>query len=1009
MSSRLKQLIIVAAILVGVWIFGKIWVTIYPDWLWFSALGYISVYKKILFTKILLWVLLSAFFLVVSLGNLYLIKKLAPQRFSQGVINALPNAGELDFDLRKYLYIALAVVISGLCILMGYTITDKWEIFLRYFNSVDFGTNDPLFNKDLGYYVFKMPFLKSLYGWSFGLFFLLTLLTAVLYFFHGAIINDRNRFEPPRGVRAHLFSLVGITLLLKAWGYRFTMYYLLYASGISVVKYGAGYADAHARLPILWIMMALCVITAIVFFVSISIRRIRYAVIFFVLLFIVGFIGRIYPGVVQQFEVKPNEQDKERKYIEYNVNFTRQAYNLEKIETNLYNAEANLTLGSVEQNVPVMENIRLWDWRPLRRIYRAVEEPRPVYEYVDVDIDRYMVNDQLRQVMLAARELNYDKLERQDKSWYRRTFVYTHGYGLSMSPVNEIIDGNPKMYIEKIPLKYAPEWEYRLLEDPDKPGPRIYYGERTDYYVIVNPNDAEPREFDYPTGAAEEKYNSYQGTGGVSLSSFWRKFLYAWKFGSYNILLSTEIKADSRILYDRRIKDRVRAIAPFLKYDEDPYLIVHDGRLFWILDAYTSTNLYPYSEPTEDVYRQEVTATQGLRIGSRVLRREIPWGNYIRNPVKVVVDAYNGKIWFYLMENERYPIAECYKKIFKGLFSSFEEMPDGLKEHIRYPLAMFWIQSLKYEYYHMKDVTRFYFASDVWKIGKEIYDNTDRPREEEVVTEPISRFGQPLTPTRTTVKQTNVQPVEPYYVILNLPGKQEAEFLLILPFTPANKEMIMSAWLAAKCNETDYGKLLLYQFPKEAESIPSPMRIEEYISRKADISERLSLWDQRGSRVLRGNLLVIPMNNSLLYIEPIYIQSEQQGAIPKLVRVIVGYKDDVMMGTTLDDALMLMFGKGAQAAQPAEVTPPTEVSEIPAPTAPSTTTTGASIQTLTKQARQQYDQAQAALRAGKKRQSHLNRLGIRCWDIVPKTRFLEENGFLIYFTSTYRAISPRLT
>jgi uncharacterized membrane protein (UPF0182 family) len=578
-----------------------------------------------------------------------------------------------------------------------------------------------------------------------------------------------------------------------------------------------------------------------------------------------------------------------------------------------------------------------------------------------------MVGGSSRQVMLAARELNYDKLERQDKSWFRRTFVYTHGYGLSMSPVKDIIDGNPKMYIEKIPLKYAEEFrEYKLPEDASEPGPRIYYGERTNYYVIVNPNDSEPSEFDYPTGEAEEKYNSYQGKGGVPISSFWRKILYAWKFGSYNILLSQDIKEGSRILYDRRIKDRVKLVAPFLKYDDDPYLVVHEGRLFWILDAYTSTHLYPYSEPMEDIYRQEVTARQGLRVGRRVLRREIPWGNYIRNSVKVVIDAYNGNIGFYIMENERYPIAECYRNIFKGLLKSFEEMPDGLKQHIRYPLAMFWIQSLKYEYYHMKDVRQFYFASDVWKIGKEVYDNTDRPRQEEVITEPISRFGQPPTQTRTTVTQSNVQPVEPYYVILNLPGKQEAEFLLILPFSPANKEMIMSAWLAAKCDEQDYGKLLLYQFPKEAESIPSPMRIEEYISRRADISEKLSLWDQRGSRVLRGNLLVIPMNDSLLYVEPIYIQSEQQDAIPKLERVIIGYKNDVVMGTTLDDALMLMFGSGAQATLPTETTTFTEeISELPTSTAPSTRVIDASIQTLIKQARREYDQAQAALRAGK--------------------------------------------
>ena len=998
MSSRLRRLIIVIGILVGVWILGKIWVTIYPDWLWFSALGYIAVYKKILFTMILVWVFLSAFFLVVSLSNLYLIKKLAPQKFSSRVIDAIP-AGEIDFDLRKYLYIVLAVLIGGLCILMGYTATDKWEIFLRYFSSVNFGTNDPLFNNDVGFYVFKMPFLKSLYGWSFGVFLLATFLTIVLYFFHGAIVSDRNQFEPPRGVKAHLFSLIAITLLLKAWGYIFTMYNLLYASGASrAVKYGAGWADAHARLPMLWIMLVLCIITAVVFFFSIFMRRIRYALAFFALLFIVGFIGRMYPGIRQQFTVRPNEQDYERKYIEHNVNYTRKAYNLDAIETRLYDADAELNLDSVKQNVPVMENIRLWDWRPLRRIYRAVEEPRPVYEYVDVDIDRYMINGRSKQVMLAARELNYDKLAREGQSWFRRTFIYTHGYGLSMSPVKEIVDGNPQMYIEKIPLRYAPElrsapefqeYKYELSEDQTEPGPRIYYGERTNYYVIVNTNDTTPREFDYPTGDAEEKYNSYKGAGGVPISSFWRKVAYAWKFKSYNVFLSKDIKQGSKILYNRTIKDRVKLVAPFLKYDNDPYVVVHDGRLFWIIDAYTSTHLYPYSEPMEDIYRRDVTAARGRGVGGRVLRREIPWGNYIRNSVKVVVDAYNGKIDFYIMDNEGYPIANCYRKIFGGLFKNFKDMPAGLRKHIRYPLAMFWIQALKYEYYHMKDVITFYNETDLWKVGTEVYDNTDRPRAEtEVITEPISRFGQTATQRRTTVQQSNnVQPVEPYYVILNLPGKQEAEFLLILPFSPANKAMIMSAWLAAECDEADYGKLILYQFAKEAESIPSPMRIEEYISRRADISEKLSLWDQRGSRVLRGNLLVIPMNNSLLYVEPIYIQSEQQDAIPKLERVIIGYKDDVVMGVNLDDALMMMFGEGAQAALPPETTTFEEVSELPTSTAPTTTVMDASTQTLAKQARRQYNQAQAAQRAGK-----WSEYGARIKELEQTLKLLEEQA-----------------
>lgn len=985
MSDRLKRLIIVFAVLAGLWILIKIWVAIYPDWLWFSVLNYLPIYKKILGTKILMGVTFTSILLIVVLGNLYLIRRLAPRPFNLNVVEAIPIGGQIDFDFRKYLYIVLAFILGGFCILLGYTTTDKWEMFLRYFNSVDFGINDPLFSKDVGYYVFQMPFEKFLCGWLFGLFFMLTLFTAVMYFFHGAILSERNQFEPPFAVRAHLFTMIAVALLLRAWRYRFLMYDLLYSTNSPAVKFGAGFAEAHARLPVLWIMLVLCIVLALVFLIGIFRRR---HVLFlvgasFALLFFAGVLGRIYPGVVQQFRVKPNEKEKELKYIKYNVDFTRKAYNLtdKEIVTKSYETKGELTLDAInqERNAPVMENIRLWDWRPLRRVYQEIEKLRLQYEYVDVDIDRYTVDGHIRQVMLSARELDYDNLTESDKSWVRRTFLYTHGYGVSMSPVKEIEDGLPQMYIEKIPLltyANAQEWGEGLSSAPDVPGPRIYYGERTDYYVIVNPKSSKPSEFDYPAEEGQYKENSYQGNGGVQLSSWLRKFAYALKLGGrkyggktfieYNILLAQEITPDSRVLYDRKIKERVKNIAPFLKYDEDPYLVISEGRLFWILDAYTTTSLYPYSERMEDVFRELVVEMRGRRSGQRVLRRGIPWGNYIRNSVKVVIDAYNGNVDFYLMQNDEFPIAECYNKIFDNLFKSFEEMPAELKRHIRYPETMFWIQAHKYQYYHMEDPTTFYMAEDLWKMGKEVYDNTEQQRVEPAApAAPISRFARvpPPAPKATG----NIQPMEPYYVILMLPGEEKAEFLLILPFTPARNEKVMSAWLAARCDveSGEYGKLLLYQFPKGAGSIPSPMRVEDIISIDTEISKNFTLWDQRGSRVLRGNLLVIPMNNSLLYVEPIYIQAEQEDAIPKLQSVIIGYENYVVMGDNLQDALIKMFGSGAETAPLPEATSFTEVDEVPTTTTPEVTTTeGASIQTLATQAGRQYDQAQAALRAG---------------------------------------------
>jgi len=968
MTSRLKNLIILVVIFIGIGIIWKIFVSIYPDWLWFNeAIGYPSVFKTILFTKILMGVVCSLFLLVVVLGNLYLIRRFAPPSFRSNIMQAIPIGGEIDFDIRKYLYVVLAVVLGGLCVVMGYGVTSRWEVFLRYVKSdgVTFGTLDPIFNNDISFYVFKMPFLRDIYGWLFGLFLLLTLFSGAMYFFHGAIIDDRNRFEPPLKVKAHLFSLIGLTLLVKAWGYIFTMYDLLYSQ--RGVVFGAGYADVNARLPVLWILLFLCIICAIVFFASIFIRKIRYALGVFILLIFVGMIGRMYPSIVQQFKVTPSELELERPFIERNVDFTRKAYNLdeETVEEKVYEVKGTLTLDNVTQNVPVMDNIRLWDWRPLRRIYRDVEKLRPQYEFKDVDIDRYKINDQIKQVMLAARELDFDNLQENYKTWVNRTFIYTHGYGVAMSPVKEILeDGSPQMYIGKIPIEYSPDWPEDLKLN-EEPGPRIYYGELSKYYAIVNPEDVEKREFDFPTIGEVEDYEkyTYSGKGGVGVSSFLRKVVYAWKFKSYNIFLSGYVTRGSRILYNRTILERVNTVAPFLKYDSDPYMFLSEGRLYSMLDAYTTTHLYPYSERMEDVSRGIVAASRGRRASRRVVRRGEPWGNYIRNSVKVVIDAYDGKMDYYIMENDNHPIAKCYQKIFPQLFKSSNDMPVDLQKHLRYPVAMFMIQALKYRDYHMKRPDTFYLKEDIWSIGEEIYDNTDRARTTTSAPQPTTGLGRFQAPRVSVTTAGNVQPVEPYYVVLTL-LEDNPEFLLILPYTPGNNKKILSAWIAARCDmeSGQYGKLFLFRFPKGAKAIPSPMQVEELISRKADISEQLTLWDQSGSRVLRGNLLVIPMNEALLYVEPIYIQSELREALPKLTRVIVGYKTDVVMGENLEDALMQMFGGVPPIVVKTEETaePPEQV-ESPEPTTPSSAT----IKSLVESARKEYEEAQAAQRAGR--------------------------------------------
>ncbi len=990
MQSRLTRLIVLAAVLAVIAGLIAIFVNIYPNLLWFDMVGYVSVYTQILLTKAALGVAAGGVFLAILLVNLYLIWRFTPSQLSPTLIESIPISGEFDFDLRKMVYVVLALLAIAFSALMGYSATDRWEIALRYFNAdelafesatsltetaehgtseifisqldvdakglhvgdevvieqehqnheasvvsitstsdgrtkitlnrpLEFSTTekavlvaparDPIFDKSVSYYVFRMPFVRFICGNLVGLFLLLTLFSAVLYFFHGSLMSESNRFEPPQRVKTHLFVLIGLTLLFRAWNYRYIMYDLLYATN-DVVRGGGGYAAIQARLLVLKILLVLSVICALVFLISIFLRRISPAVGSIIILLIVGFFGQVYPSLVQRLKVEPNKQDLEAKYINYNIKATLHAYDLEDntVTEEEYPLTGELSYEEImsQENTAVVNSVRLWDWRPLRRTFRQLQELRRQYDFADVDIDRYtMENGEPRQVMLATRELDLNELRRED--WFKRTYVYTHGYGAVMSPVNEIDDGKPRMYIENIPVNYAPEWTKNQFNDA--PGPRIYYGELTPHYAIVHPGRNDKLEFDYPVqGQSYAKY-SYTGQGGVKLTSFLRRFVYMLKFNNeLKFILPGEISSTSRVLYHRNIQERVQKIAPFLRYDKDPYAVIHDGKLIWMIDAYTLTRRYPYSAPMQDVMRATIRERQGRHAASRIVGGERPWdGNYIRNAVKVTVDAYDGTVKFYLMTRENDPIVECYKRIFPNLFKSFDSMPDDLKGHIRYPTTMFLIQTRIYQDYHMKDPITFYAKEDPWEIGKEVYDATERPRTQPG-TSPTSPFGAQQASPQPLI--TNEQEVAPYYVIIKLPGEEQAEFMLMLPFTPKSK-LNLTAWLAARCDLPQYGQLLVYRFPK-GKLAPGPMQVENFITQKPEISEQISLWNREGSRVLRGNLLIIPMHNALLYVEPIYIQSENEdSAIPELRRVVIGYKENVVWGASLDEALIKMFGRAA--------------------------------------------------------------------------------------------------
>jgi uncharacterized protein len=548
----------------------------------------------------------------------------------------------------------------------------------------------------------------------------------------------------------------------------------------------------------------------------------------------------MYVPVRQKFVVGPNELAKEKQFIEYNIKYTRDSYNLNKIEEKVFNYDPNLSSKDILKDKAVYNNLRLWDPRPLKTTLGQIQSIRLYYDFNDVDIDRYTIKGEKRQVMLAARELFYDgRIPARARNWINEHLKFTHGYGVAMCSVSEVMPGGmPKLIIKDIP----PKSEDIIIKQP-----AIYFGEKTDAYIFVNTSTD---EFDYPEGD-KNKYTRYSGPGGIKIDSLWRKILYASYFKDFKILFTNYLKKGSRLFYFRRFQDRIGKIAPFIHFDPDAYLVISkSGDLFWIIDGYTMDSEYPYAEPFE----------------GRL--------NYIRNSVKAVVNAYTGEVKFYISEEE--PLVNVFAKIFPELFLSFDEFPEDLKEHLRYPENLFRVQAGKYRAYHMTEPQVFYNQEDLWDF--------------------------PLQKTH----ESGSEFLQPYYALIRLPGHKEPEYLIMIPFTPAAKNN-MIGWLAARCDGENYGKLLIYRLPKQ-NLIYGPMQIEARIDQDSEISKELSLWGQKGSEVFRGNLLVVPVKNSFLFVEPIYLQATS-GQIPELKKIVVASGESLGMGNTLEEALQSAFSK----------------------------------------------------------------------------------------------------
>jgi uncharacterized membrane protein (UPF0182 family) len=836
---QMKGVIIFIAAMVLLMIFLRI-VGLITDWFWFQEVGYQTIFTVTLLAKIKAGALFGAAFFIILCGNLLIALRMsrAPLFGDQwGAAGFRIPLQEMGPGLLRVLILIGALLFA---LFVGANGSAQWENLLLFMNPTPFGVSDPLYQKDVGFYVFQFPFLLHIYGWL--KFVLLVTAAATLFLY---LIRKSFLFIPPRiwkiapPARIHLALLIALFFFWGVFGAWLDLNDLLFTK--RGVVFGPGYTDVTTQLWVLKLMMGLYAVAGLsaIFFAFKPDWRIPAAAV--LLLIAVSVLGRgIYPSLIQKFQVIPNEIVAETPYIEKNIKYTRLAYGLTEIEEKEFPTEDNLTAKDLEKNNLTVKNIRLWNHAPLLQTYAQLQEMRTYYKFTGVDNDRYMINGEYRQVMLSPREISYPALP--SRTWVNEHLAYTHGYGVVMGPVNRISpEGLPEFFIKDIPpVSTTPIKVTR---------PEIYFGENSNEYVFVK---TKMPEFDYPVGD-KNVYSRYEGKGGVPLS-FLKKLIFAVRFGSITLLLSDDITADSRVMYHRNVRERVSMIAPFANLDSDPYLVISpEGRLLWFIDGYTVTDRFPYSEPTPKM------------------------GNYIRNTLKAVVDAYDGTVQLYVSDPTD-PIMQTYAKIFPGVFKPMGEMPDALRSHVRYPAGLLAIQARMYRAYHMQDPQVFYNKEDLWSI-----------------------------PGKQVAGTASQQAMDPYYTIMKLPESQKEEFILLAPFTPSMKDN-MSAWMAARCDAPNYGKVIVYKFPKQ-KLVYGPRQIEARIDQDTSISQQLTLWQQRGSNVIRGSLLAIPIEKSILYIQSLYLAASN-GQLPELKRVIVAYGNNIAMEETLDLALQKIFGGG---------------------------------------------------------------------------------------------------
>lgn len=821
----------------------------YPEWLWFNSFQLGHLWTFVVGAKLKVFIGFFAIALTWFGLNVLIAKRFTknpnpqprtdfntPLPFLNQLLSelSLKSANQVQKGLpKKIAGVLTGVIVVLLSVFTGLSGVSGWEKIYLYFNQVPFNQVDPVFLKDISYFFFSLPFYEKLLGFATSLVFFTLILVGWIYFSSNVLMAIFQKSVKKSAVRVHLMLLFAVYIVTLA-GQKWTSIFKLVYSPEGTV-YGAGYTDLHAVLPYLNVSVAAMLGLALLIAALAFRGKLRWAGIGLVALFLLNIIGgQLVPGIVQSYIVSPNELEKELPYISQSIDYTKKAYKLDEINEQPFPAKTNLTSKDIESNQTIFNNIRLWNREPLKQTFSQLQEIRLYYEFNNIDVDRYVIDGNLQQVMLSAREIDTSQLASEAQTWINKHLIYTHGYGVCMSPVNRVTpEGLPDFYIKDVPPVSSIDLQVTR--------PQIYFGEQQSNYVIAN---TKVDEFDYPKGETNS-YTNYQGKGGVQLDSFFKRLVYALKFSEMKLIFSSAINSKSRIIYDRQITTIVNELTPFIQFDQDPYLVVRDdGTLTWIMDGYMLSDKYPYSEP----FRGRV--------------------NYIRNVVKVTIDAYDGSIQYYLADDSE-PLIRTYANVYPDLFKEFSEMPTDIRAHIRYPKDLFTVQAYMYRTYHMNDPKVFYNKEDLWGIPVETYDDSERV-------------------------------MDAYHMVMKLPGESEESFVLMLPYTPTNKNN-MIAWMAADT----LGNMTIYKFPKE-KTIYGPRQIEARMDQNTDISQSFTLWGQSGSRVIRGNLMVVPIEESLIYVEPIYLKATQS-QLPELKRVVFAYGDQIKMAETLPLAINEVF------------------------------------------------------------------------------------------------------